>query len=252
MDLKGYAFGSDGVALSGATVNYYAAVEGTPGSSLGSTTTDSNGMWTFTGLAAFDGTSSSKFDVKVSYTVNGQTTVRWYKGLSLSQPTDIERTYTLYKTATDVTFNNTTAAQTLVDIPITGNLIGTNGRLMLKIRGTVNNGTGGAQVFTPAVLFGGTTYGGYGLTVPAGGVYGTLITVELQNQNATNAQVISLEVFSMTANGGAIDAAASGGSLNTAANKDTTSTQNLKVTMQLNTASASYSYTMHDAYLVRY
>ena len=65
MKLKGYLFGSDGVPVEGATVTYYTAIEGTPTSSLGNTTTDSNGMWTFTGLTA------GSYDVKTSYTVNG-------------------------------------------------------------------------------------------------------------------------------------------------------------------------------------
>jgi len=79
MKLKGYVFRSDGTPIQGATVNYYAAIEGTPTTSLGNTTTDSNGMWEFTGL------SSGKYDVKVAYTVGGTSHVRWIKGLSSVQ-----------------------------------------------------------------------------------------------------------------------------------------------------------------------
>ena len=73
--LSGYAFLNDGTAIAGANVDYYAAVAGIPSSSLGSTTTDANGYWTFTV------TTAQQFDVRIRW--NSNTQVRWIKGLSV-------------------------------------------------------------------------------------------------------------------------------------------------------------------------
>jgi hypothetical protein len=63
-----------GLSVVGATVEVWNAAAGTPaGSPIASTTTDSNGEWTFTGL-----TDTPK-DVKVTFTGG---VVRWYKGLT--------------------------------------------------------------------------------------------------------------------------------------------------------------------------
>ena len=72
--LTGFEFHSDtGLPVVGATVEYWSAVDGTPaGAATGSTTTDSNGKWTFASLA------NALYDVKVTY--SGR--YRWYKGNS--------------------------------------------------------------------------------------------------------------------------------------------------------------------------
>lgn len=75
MNLKGYVFRSDGTPVNGATVNYYSAIEGTPTTSLGTTSTNANGMWTFSGVT------NGAYDVKIEY--SGE--VRWIKGLSTFQ-----------------------------------------------------------------------------------------------------------------------------------------------------------------------
>lgn len=73
--LAGYAFLSDGTAISGATVELFASLAGTPSSVEQSTTTDANGYWTFVITAA------KQYDVKVSWASGTQ--VRWHKGLSV-------------------------------------------------------------------------------------------------------------------------------------------------------------------------
>ena len=72
--LRGFVYLSSGSAVSGASVDYYAAIEGTPSTSLGSTTTNANGYWEFTGLAG------AIYDVRVRWDSNAQ--VRWMKGLT--------------------------------------------------------------------------------------------------------------------------------------------------------------------------
>lgn len=72
-DIRGYEFyKTTGLPVSGATVEYWDAVDGTPGgAATGSTTTTANGRWEFATV-----TDSPK-DIKVSFTGS----VRWYKGL---------------------------------------------------------------------------------------------------------------------------------------------------------------------------
>jgi hypothetical protein len=74
MDLRNWEFSVLGTAIVGANVYVYAAdtAHPNPNAAISSTTTDSNGMWSFTGL-----TEAAK-DVKVTY--NGRD--KWYKGLS--------------------------------------------------------------------------------------------------------------------------------------------------------------------------
>lgn len=72
--ISGFVFYDNGTPVNGATVNYYAAVEGTPSSSLGNTTTNANGFWTFTGLAA------GRYDVRISW--DSAAHIRWVKGLA--------------------------------------------------------------------------------------------------------------------------------------------------------------------------
>jgi hypothetical protein len=73
MDLRNWEFLATGSAVSGADVYVYDAslTHPNPNSPLASTTTDSNGMWAFTGLTA------TAKDVKVVY----NSRPKWYKGL---------------------------------------------------------------------------------------------------------------------------------------------------------------------------
>ena len=74
MDIRGYEFyKTSGLPVSGAAVDVWDAVDGTPGGSpLFSTTTTANGRWEFTSL-----TDTPK-DVRVTFTGS----IRWYKGLA--------------------------------------------------------------------------------------------------------------------------------------------------------------------------
>lgn len=74
MELRNWEFNTTGSAIAGADVFVYEASLTHPnaGSILASTTTNSDGMWAFTGL-----TDTAK-DVKVEY----QSKAKWYKGLT--------------------------------------------------------------------------------------------------------------------------------------------------------------------------
>lgn len=73
MDIRGYEFYKlSGLPISGAAVDVWDAVDGTPGGSpIASTTTTANGRWEFTGLTA------TPKDVRVTFSG----AVEWYKGL---------------------------------------------------------------------------------------------------------------------------------------------------------------------------
>jgi hypothetical protein len=78
LDITGFEMlAGSGTPISGATVELRVATNTHPNTSgvLQSTTTDANGMWTFTGL------SPGSYDVKVLY----NTLVKWYKGNSKVQ-----------------------------------------------------------------------------------------------------------------------------------------------------------------------
>jgi hypothetical protein len=74
MDIRGWEFyGVSGLPVSGAAVDWWPASLTTPGGAAsGSTTTDANGKWAFTGLT------SQAVDVRVTF--NGR--YKWYKGLT--------------------------------------------------------------------------------------------------------------------------------------------------------------------------
>lgn len=71
MDIKGYVFDEKRAPVASASVTVYTAAAGTPGTSEGTATTDANGMYSVTGLAA------GNKDVKVDKTGIGY----WMKGL---------------------------------------------------------------------------------------------------------------------------------------------------------------------------
>jgi hypothetical protein len=77
MDLQGFEmFANSGLPIQGATVNLYAATSTQPnaGSILQTTTTNSQGLWAFTGL------SDAAYDVEV--VTPGTAYHKWYKGNS--------------------------------------------------------------------------------------------------------------------------------------------------------------------------
>jgi hypothetical protein len=85
VNIRGYEFNKvSGVGVSGASVDVWDAVDGTPaGSPLASTTTTSAGRWEFTGL-----TDTPK-DVRVTFSGS----IRWYKGLQKVSVTELESTF---------------------------------------------------------------------------------------------------------------------------------------------------------------
>src|SRR5690606_23793549 len=74
MDLRNWEFSTLGTAIAGADVFVYEASlsHPNPGAIIASTSTNSDGMWAFTGL------SDTAKDVKVEY----QNKTKWYKGLT--------------------------------------------------------------------------------------------------------------------------------------------------------------------------
>ena len=82
--LSGFVYLDNGDALVGGLVNYYASTEAAPTVSLGNTTTNANGFWSFTALAA------GRYDVRIDW--DGTTHRRWRKGLSTDMVDEVTLT----------------------------------------------------------------------------------------------------------------------------------------------------------------
>ncbi len=123
--LSGFVHYSNGNPVSTATVNYYAAIEGTPSTSLGSTTTNANGYWEFTGVTP------GLYDVRASWDAGAQ--IRWIKGLAAGGISSGARL--LDVAAGDVTVSNTVTETDLYSLSIPANLLSTNRTLRLTLLG---------------------------------------------------------------------------------------------------------------------
>ena len=144
--LSGFVHYSNGNPVSGAAVNYYTAIEGTPSSSLGSTTTNANGYWEFTGVAL------GLYDVRVTWDSAAQ--IRWHKGLSFSQNQGVSRTYDVV--ATDVPVSNTVTETNLYSATIDAATLSTYKAIEIDIVGELTVNAAGSNPIV-RLKYGGTT-----------------------------------------------------------------------------------------------
>lgn len=131
--ISGFTYYSNGNPVNGASINYYAAIEGTPSSSLGSTTTNANGYWEFTSVTG------GVYDVKVSW--DGGNQVRWHKGLTAPNSVGVSRLLDVVATDVVVTADNT--ERTLYTFSLPANYLSTYRGVRLTLVGTIvdNNTT---------------------------------------------------------------------------------------------------------------
>ncbi|MCX6020583.1 MAG: carboxypeptidase-like regulatory domain-containing protein [Chloroflexi bacterium] len=192
MKLKGYVFGTDGSALEGATVNYYVALEGAPSSALGTTTTDANGMWSFSPASV------GTYDVKIQFTVGGSAQVRWLKGLSAVQAdevvgyTDSNLERVLARSVVDVAIGTTAAETTVISQSVPAGILGTTRTVKVTIEGDYVNNTGGNQSLLWKLKLGATTVvnsssGSINLAT-GGNTRPFIVEATITNRNSANAQ----------------------------------------------------------------
>jgi len=159
-------------------------------------------------------------------------------------------TRNLSRSGTAVSFSNTSAEQTLFSATVTGNTMGPNGVVHLRLFGSIQQNQATATDYTLRIKFGGTTI--YQDTLATAlaqnaGFYPYMIDIYLFNTNATNAQLmygfVSMnDTASVTTGLGDItdDESQSNGVISaTASTKDTTVDQTFAVTIQMSVANTN-------------
>lgn len=149
---------------------------------------------------------------------------------------------------TNTTFNNSSAENTLFTYSVPANTLGTNGGILLK--GIVDFAVSAANInCTFRVKYGGTTLASFGTSGVSGTPTFTAVfsfDVLLQGAGATGSQEANVMYTQTGTSFSAISGAALGSS-----SIDSTASQNLIVTAQMDTASASSTSAVRNYFIMK-
>ena len=226
------------------------AVEGTVSTSLvddNAITLAKQAGGTADRLQGFDG-SGNPSEISISGT-----------GLSLSSGTLTFTGGVLDKATTVTTFSNTSAEETVMTYTVPANTMGTDGIIRATLVGLFTNGTAGGRNFTLKIKFGGVTlYNDDTGNLSASDVSAVKIELLLSSNNSTSSQRLNAVVnyhegsTAPTTGSTGIDSEGNEHAVairGIASSADTTSNQDLVITIQMSIASASLTFTK-DMHLI--
>lgn len=139
---------------------------------------------------------------------------------------------TIQRTVVDVTYTNDNTERDFASCSIGANTLGSSGFVRATMHWQVVNGTGSAYGAAVKFYIGATSITVEAASIPAGATYNNIATVYVENNNATNAQIL-LAFKSINGSAGVV--------VGTAA-IDTTAATALKWTLT-GTAAAGYTWT---------
>jgi len=158
-------------------------------------------------------------------------------GIAAGVPAWVSYPYVLTNSGTGVTISNSAAETTLLTVSVPANLLSTKHLLRVTVYSRATNTTGGTVAYQMRLKYGATTLVSPSINVTTGATnlaqqwHGSLM-----NLGATNSQQAHIWEIQSAAFGG-------GPTRGTAA-EDSTTALNLVLSMQLDTASASATFTM--------